>query len=209
LRDHAEEAWTCSPDRPKQIGMPCIARNNEPAVCGDDVCGLDAEAAGALPAKITTKTAVQQKAAQGNGGTVADRKGKSAFRQGRIQLAASYRRLNGRGVRLRVNRDDPLQLSEVNQQAMVAQRKADPIMPAAAHGDLQPMGASKIHRRHYVMLCGGPADQRGTTARRRLIPYERAPQIFIGRIAFGGHLPGNMRLQRFAQLGAAQRDGAE
>jgi hypothetical protein len=33
--------------------------------------------AGAPPAKITTKTAVQQKAAQGNGGTVADRKGKS------------------------------------------------------------------------------------------------------------------------------------
>jgi hypothetical protein len=42
-----------------------------------------------------------------------------------------------------------------------------------------------------------------------VIPYERAPQIFIGRIAYGGHLPGNMRLQRFAQLGAAQRDGAE
>ena len=35
------------------------------------------------------------------------------------------------------------------------------------------------------------------------------PQIFMGRIAYGGHLPGNMRLQRFAQLGAAQRDGAE
>jgi hypothetical protein len=68
---------------------------------------------------------------------------------------------------------------------------------------------AKSTHRHYVMLCGGPADQRGTTARRRLIPYERAPQIFIGRIAYGGHLPGNMRLQRFAQLGAAQRDGAE
>jgi hypothetical protein len=154
--------------------MPCIARNNEPAVCGDDVCGLDAEAAGALPAKITTKTAVQQKAAQGNGGTVADRKGKSAFRQGRIQLAASYRRLNGRGVRLRVNRDDPLQLSEVNQQAMVAQRKADPIMPAAAHGDLQPMGASKIHPpplRHALWRPGrsawddGPAQAHSIRAR--------------------------------------------
>jgi hypothetical protein len=61
--------------------------------------------------------------------------------------------------------------------------------PTRCARDLQPIGASKIHRRDHVMLCSGLTDQLGTTGRRELIPDDPAPQIFIGGIAYGVTFP--------------------
>src|ERR1700730_13485364 len=95
-----------------------------------------------------------------------------------IEIASGHRRLNNCDSSLAVKRYVS-QAAKIDQQTVIAERKADPIMAAAAHRDFHPIGARKPDRLDYRILVGRLNDNARTPVRHKLIPYHRTPQSFV------------------------------
>src|SRR5512146_1578014 len=116
----AEETWPAASNRPQQIRILLVAREDQTAVGGYHSCRLNAEAGWSPIVEVPADPAVEKESAPRHGRAVAHREGKALGVEHTIQLTARNRGLNYRATSLAVNRD-LVETTKIDQKAVVTE----------------------------------------------------------------------------------------
>jgi hypothetical protein len=155
-----------------------FTRSHEISIGGDYISGLDTEACRTPSAEVPTEAAVEEKAAQRNRGAVSDWKRESMRRQLTVELASDHGGANYGAARLRID-GNLVEAPEVDQQAIIAKREANPTMSSSAHRDLHSICAGEPDRFETISVGSGLDDDTRMSLGYELIPDHRAPEAFV------------------------------
>jgi|SRR5258708_17984164 hypothetical protein len=173
FRHHSKEARAATTDRPQEVGVLGFTRSYEISIGCDYISGLDTEACRTPSAEVPTEAAVEEKAAQRNRGAVSDWKRESVRRQLTVELASDHRGANYGAARLRID-GNFVEAPQVDQQAIIAKREANPTMSSSAHRDLHSIRAGEPDRFDDIIVAGGLDDDARMSLGYELIPYQSA-----------------------------------
>ena len=181
--DDAEVAAAAA-QRPEQVRVRGLARRHQRAVGEHDICREQVvDGQPEAPGEIAD-AAAQCETADARRGQEARRRRHAERHGGVVDIAPGAPRVDADGVRGRIDRG-AAHPRQVDHQGAVPDAEAGGVVAAAAHRDLQPVGAGELHRGHDVRGVGDTHDHRRSFVDHRVVDGTR---LVVPRVGCGDHV---------------------
>ncbi len=185
----SEKSGPRTPRGPEIVLVFALTGGDQLSLGCDEFDSLDAFAAVAPCALIPGHAAAEQVAAQLDLGAVPGGESKPERIKRFLHLAIADDRLHHGPAGCGINRENLVQIAEIDEHSAVSKGRLAPVVPSAAHDDLHPIGARKENGRDDILLVIHANEHLRSAVGNKAVPQVSVEQFAKAGVSGDGDHP--------------------